>query len=110
MPAPPPLLELSKLHTTFSIPKRKIKFYYFEFGLVKKQRTELSALADEFVATQTCALHIPTTSALSGMSVVTTVPAPIITLFPILIYPITVTLLYNTTLFPIIGIQGFHLL
>ena len=53
---------------------------------------------------------IPTTSALSGMSVVTTVPAPIITLFPILIYPITVTLLYNTTLFPIIGIQGFHLL
>lgn len=46
---------------------------------------------------------LPATTVLSGTSLTTTLPAPITTLFPILIFPITSALAPMVTLFPIVG-------
>lgn len=45
----------------------------------------------------------PATAQLSGTSLITTLPAPIITLFPIVISPIIVALAPIETLSPIVG-------
>lgn len=52
-------------------------------------------------------MGLPTTVQLSGTSFVITVPAPTITLFPICISPMMITLAPNVTLLPIVGIRLF---
>lgn len=56
---------------------------------------------------------MPPTTALSGISLVTTAPAPIVTLSPMVIFPIIMTPAPKVTLFPITGVKSFlpsHLL
>ena len=54
----------------------------------------------------TCA-GLPAQTQLSGTLFITTLPAPIVTLFPIVILPIIVTLAPRVTLSPIIGLLSF---